>query len=126
MSSEVDIMIWHVHVGVPELQAIDLMQKRCCERRCFKGLSQEEIEEIRNEFYSIGSETEQNQRVLDYFRQHCRRDNTILYTVSGREVCQTCWRMTYGIRFNKFTSLLMKFQAGVLVAQHGRFGRSQT
>ena len=30
--------------------------------------------------------------------------------------------MTYGIRTNKFTSLLTKFQAGVLVAQHGRLG----
>jgi hypothetical protein len=118
-------MIYGMHAGVPEFQAMDLMQKQCCATRCFRGISQEEIEEIRNDFYSVGSETEQNQKVLDYFRQHCRRDNTILYTVSGREVCEVCWRMTYGIRYNKFTCLLTKFNAGVLIAQHGRLGQSQ-
>ena len=111
--------------GVPEFQAADLMQKRCCERRCFRGISQQEIEEIRDEFFRVGSETDQNQRVLDYFRQHSRCDNTILYTVCGREVCQACWRLTYGFRSNKFTVLLKKFQAGVLVAQHGQSGQSQ-
>ena len=70
-------MLLHM-TGVPEFQAVDLMQKRCCEKQCFKGISQEEIEEMRNAFYGAGSETEQNQKcsttsdsILAEIAQYC-------------------------------------------------------
>ena len=81
---------------------------------------------MRGDFYSLATETEQTQHVLDYMREHSRGDRAVLYTVAGRQVCEACFRMVYGLRYNRFASIKAKFHSGVVVAEHGRLGRSQT
>lgn len=116
-------------VGVPEFQISQLMSKHCCNRKnvtCFSKLSHQDIDYTRQEFYNLETETLQNQHVLDYFRRHSSyASKSVLFSVAGKSVCSTCWRMVYGIRYNKFTSLMKKFQEGVIVAQHGHLGSSR-
>ena len=102
-----------------------LLSRKCCSSSvtCFKKLSQLDIEAVRSEYQSLGSETQQNQYVLDYLRRHRRHsDNTVLHSIAGQEVCQLAWRLAYGIRRNKFKCLFTKFANGVMTAEHGRLG----
>lgn len=104
------------------------MTMHCCNRgnvTCFKLLSQNTIEHIRSNIYSV-SETKQTQIILDYMLQHSQGDGHVLYTVGGQSVCEACFRMVYGFRFNRFSSIKAKFQSGVVVAEHGRLGRGKT
>ena len=48
-----------------------------------------------------------------------------MYVVEGCEVCETCFRMVYGFRYNRYNSMKMKFQHGAVVAEHGRLGRGE-
>lgn len=100
----------------------------CCNRKavtCFKLLAQSTIEYIRLSIYSV-SEIEQTQVVVNYMVQHSQGDRHVLYTVGGQEVCETCFCMVYGFRRNRFAAIKTKFLNGVLRAEHGRFGRSET
>lgn len=100
----------------------------CCSRKavtCFKLLAQSTIEYIRLLIYSV-SEIEQTQVVVNYMVQHSQGDRHVLYTVGGQEVCETCFCMVYGFRRNRFAAIKTKFLNGVLRAEHGRFGRSET
>jgi len=102
------------------------MTKTCCDRKevtCFKLLSQAHIESVRRDFYYKMTEIMQTQKVLDYMRDHCRDDKSILYTIAGQEVCETCYRMTLGIRYNRYMSIKAKFLGGAVIAEHGRVGR---
>ena len=103
------------------------MSKCCCSSKkvtCFKLLSQAKIESIQHAFYSSSmTETAQSQKVLDYMREHNADGKTILYTIAGQEVCETCFRMVYGLRYNRFLSIKKKFASGVIVTEHGRLGR---
>ena len=104
------------------------MHKRCCHHKhvtCFRQVSQEAIELCRNELYSGKSETQQNQMVLGYMRQHSGSNKSVLYCVSGQNVCETCWRLTYGIRYNKFQSLKSKFESVVVFVERGLAGKTQ-
>ena len=103
------------------------MTRCCCQRKqvtCFKLLTQATIERIRSTIYSI-SETEQIQLILNYMREHSQGDQGILYSVGGQQVCETCFRMVYGFRYNRFAAMKAKFQSGVVVAEHGRLGRCE-
>lgn len=115
-----------VYVGSPEFPVTSLMTKHCCDRKevtSFKFLSQADIEHIREQFYSSTTETEQTQHLLNYVKEHSQRDKSVLYTVAGQKVCEDCFRMVYGI-YNRFTSVKAKFVSGVVVAEHGRLGKS--
>lgn len=115
------------HAGKPEFKVEEVIVKKCCNRKmitCFKKVSQVAIEICRDHFISNKSEVQQSQFVIDYMRSHVRDDKSILYSVSGQEVCETCWRLTYGIRLNRFKALLLKFERGVVVAEHGLTGKS--
>ena len=101
------------------------MTRHCCSRTgvtCFKLLTQATIERTRALVYSI-SEIEQTQHVLTYMLEHSQ-GSSVLYTVGGQEVCETCFRMVYGFRYNRFNAVKAKFASGVVVAEHGRLGRS--
>lgn len=114
-------------VGTPEFPTRQLLFKHCCDRKkitCFRKLSQLDIDVIREEFYGFGNETVRNQYVLDYFRTHSHDCKKITYTVAGQVICENSWRMVYGIRYNKFKSLILKFQSGVIRAIHGRASSS--
>ena len=114
--------------GTPEFTVEELMHKRCCHRKhvtCFRRVSQEAIELCRNELYSGKSKTQQNQMVLGYMRQHSGSNKSLLYCVSGQKVCETCWRLTYGIRYNKFQSLKSKFESSVVLVEHGLTWKTQ-
>lgn len=107
----------------------ELLLKRCCDKKkmtCFRKISQIVIESCRDHINSYSSETQKNQFVLDYMKDHARRDGSVLYTISGEEVCEMCWRLTYGIRYNKLRSLKEKFNNGVIVLEHGLTGRLNT
>ena len=102
------------------------MTKSCCDRSrvtCFKLLSQHHIESVRHEFYRSSTEVEQTQHIVSYMRQHCRDDRSVLYTVAGNEVCETCFRLVYGIRYKRFLAMKAKFQQGAVIIEHGRFGK---
>lgn len=71
------------------------------------------------------SETSQTQKLLNYMREHGRADGTVLFNVAGEEVCETAFRMVYGLRYNRFSSLKLKYAGGVVLAEHGRVGRGQ-
>ena len=58
-------------------------------------------------------------------REHRRGDGTVLYTVAGRSVCETCFRMVYGVRYNRFSSFKTKLASGVVLAEHGRLGKGR-
>ena len=58
--------------------------------------------------------------------QHSQGDRRVLYTVGGQEVCETCFRMVYGFRYNRFAAIKSKFTSGILVAEHGRLGKVET
>ena len=92
---------------------------------CFRKLSQVDIDRVREHLYSLETETAQNQLVLDYFAQHSSDGSAVMYTVAGKMVCETCWRLVYGLRYNKFSSLKQKFATGVIHVEHGRQGLSQ-
>lgn len=99
----------------------------CCKRKqvtCFKLLTQATIERIRSTVFSL-SKTEQTQLILNYMREHSRSqgDQGVLYTVGAQQVCEMCFRMVYGFRYNRFATVKVKFQSGVVVAEHGRLGR---
>jgi len=103
------------------------MTRSCCQRKqvtCFKLLTQATIESIRSTVYSL-SETEQTQHILNYMREHSQGDEDVLYTVGGQQVCETCFRMVHGFRYNRFAAMKAKYQSGVLVAEHGRLGRCE-
>ena len=83
----------------------------------------ETIEFFRKQFYCL-SETEQTQHILNYMIEHSQGDDrstNILYCVGG----QTCYRMVYGLRYNRFTSIKAKFLNGIIAAEHGLLGKSQ-
>ena len=116
-----------MYLGTPEFPVTELMTKCCCDRKavtCFKLLSQADIERVRQEFYSCSTETQQTQYLLHYMREHSRGDKSVLYTVAGQEVCETSFRMVYGLRYNRFSSVKARFASGVVVAEHGRLGKS--
>lgn len=50
----------------------------------------------------------------------------IKYIIGGEEVCELCWRLVYGIRYNKFRTLKEKFRSGILLLEHRRTGRLNT
>ena len=103
------------------------MTRHCCSKKeatCFKLLTQATIERIRTAVYSK-SETEQTQLILNYLLEHSQGDRSVLYTVGGQEVCETCFRMVYGFRYNRFTSVKAKFERGIVIAEHGRLGRGE-
>lgn len=111
----------------PEFTVSALMAKSCCTPHkvtCFKQLSQACIESVRQDFYTM-SETAQAQKLLNYMREHGRDDGTILYTVTGQEVCATAFRMVYGLRYNRFLSIQSKYSSGVILAEHGRLGKGR-
>lgn len=123
----------HVHayhinlniIGVPEFTIESLLNKTCCNRKavtCFRLLSYADIETTRQHYTHPETETKQNQRILDYFIQHSGCDNVVQYSVAGKKVCETCWRLVCGVRYNKFSNLKRKFQKGVVTVQHGRQG----
>lgn len=104
------------------------MTKWCCNTKavtCFKLLAQSTVENLRSTIYSV-SETEQAQMILNYMVEHSQVDQCVLYTVGGQIVCESCFRMVYGFRYNRFSSIKSKFLNGVLIAEHGRLGRSET
>ena len=101
------------------------MTRSCCARKkitCFKHLSQQSIESIQEKFYAL-SETEQVQKVLTYMNEHSRADGSVLYSVGGQEVCETAFRMAYGLRYNQFASMKLKHSSGAIVAEHGNVGK---
>lgn len=103
------------------------MTHHCCNKKevtCFKLLTQATIERIRTSIYSL-SEIEQNQLILNYLLEHSKTDRSVLYTVGGMEVCDICFRMVYGFRYNRFNTVKVKFQSGVVIAEHGRLGRGE-
>lgn len=103
------------------------MMRKCCNRKevtCFKLLSQDTIEKIRTNLYSL-SETEQTQFILNYMWKHCQGDKSVLYTVGGQCVCEICFRMAYGFRYNRFSVIKAKFEQGVILTEHGRLGKSE-
>ena len=115
-------------LGTPQFPVASLMTRHCCSRKavtCFKLLAQSTIEYIRLSIYSV-SEIEQTQVVVNYMVQHSQGDRHVLYTVGGQEVCETCFCMVYGFCRNCFAAIKTKFLNGVLRAEHGRFGRSET
>lgn len=121
------ILSTFLYLGTPEFPVTKLMTKYCCDRKavtCFKLLSQADIECVRQEFYSCATETEQTQYLLHYMREHSRGDKSVLYTVAGQEICETSFRMVYGLRYNRFSSVKARFASGVVVAEHGRLGKS--
>ncbi len=114
---------------MPEFSVSDLMLMPCCHRdevTCFKLLSQSDIDRVRSEFYSLSSETEQTQFLLSYLRSHIKHDKSVLYTIFGHLVCEKCFRMTYGIRYNRFTAVKKRLESGVVVAEHGLLGRGRS
>lgn len=115
------------YIGLPEFTASALMLRSCCSKgnvTCFKKLSQKSIESIQTAFYAL-SETAQTQQLIQYMREHGRSDGTVLYSIAGEEVCETAFRMVYGLRYNRFSSLKAKYSGGVVLYEHGRFGRGQ-
>lgn len=124
-----NIKLLFFYIGKPEYPVNELMSKRCCNRKeitCFKKLSQCEIEKIRQEFYSLSTEIEQTQHILTFLRTHSRADKSILYNVAGHEVCEVCYRMVYGVRYNRFATVKKKFLMGVVAAEHGLLGMPQS
>lgn len=102
------------------------MHKHCCDRNkvtCFKLLSQAHIESLRHDFYDASNETVQTQKIVEYMRRHCQNDKSVLYTVAGQEVCETCFRLVHGIRYKRFKAMKEKFMSGVVTVYHGSFGR---
>lgn len=100
------------------------MTSHCCSRKfvtCFKKLTQATIEQVRASIYSV-SETEQVQIILTYMLEHSQGNHCILYTVGGQHVCEACFRMVYGFRYNRFAAIKARFESGILVAEHGRLG----
>ena len=69
----------------------------------------------RTSIYSI-SETQQTQIMLNYMLNHSQGGQHVMYTVGGHIVCETCFRLFYGFRYNWFASIKSKFLSGVLVA----------
>jgi len=65
----------------------------------------------------------QTQKIVSYMRQHSRDDGSVLYTVAGQEVCETCFRMVYGIRYKRYSAMKAKFRSGTIVVEHGHLGR---
>lgn len=101
------------------------MTMHCCGKKkvtCFKKITQEAIEKLRKKFYST-SEVQQNQYMLDYMIQHSKSDKSILYTISGEEVCERCWRFVYGVRYNRLQSIKNKFIDNAVLIEHGLTGR---
>ena len=114
-------------LGSPEFPVSDLMTRHCCSKKevtCFKLITQDTRERIRHSLYSL-SETEQTQLILNYLLEHSKKDKSVLYTVGGQEVCENCFRMVYGLRYNRFNSVKIKFQQGVVLTEHGRLGRGE-
>lgn len=51
--------------------------------------------------------------------QHFQGDKSILYTVAGPDVCESAFRLAYGIRYNRFNCVNNKFSSGVHLVEHG-------
>ena len=114
-------------LGVPEFPVEKVITKHCCNRKiitCFEQLSQADIENTRWKFYSYASETEQTQHIIDYMMQHSRGDKKVTYTIAGQQVCETAYRLAYGIRKTRFFSMRAKFNDGVVVVEHGLYKKS--
>lgn len=89
---------------------------------CIRRLSYKDIEQVRNKFYGLRTETAQNQYVIDYLHQHSGSGGEHLYTVGGIEICEKCWRFSYGLRIKRFSRLKQKFSNGTIIVEHGRYG----
>ena len=51
--------------------------------------------------------------VPTYMRNHSKSDTSILYAVARHVACESCFRIAYGIRHNRFASVKKKFLSGV-------------
>ena len=113
-----------IYAGKPQYGAEEVIHKSCCNQNCFHTLSIAEIEEVRSSYYAR-NETQQAQYVVDYLRQHSNMRHgqwQTLFTIAGKTVCKTCWRLAMGIKRSRFVTLLKKFEDGVVQVEHGRSG----
>ena len=118
-------MLYIYCTGSPEFDIIAVFSKHCCDRKeatCFKRLTQATIESVRKQFYAL-SETQQTQHILNYMMDHSQGDACVLYTIGGQKVCEVCFRMAYGIRYNRFSAIKTKFNDGIVVIEHGLTGK---
>ena len=112
-------------IGSLQYQPHELMVKKCCNPKrvtCFKNITETNIQQLQMQFYSLPSETDQKQYMLNYFKCHSKSTGSILYTVGGQLVCQTCFRLCYGIRYNRFINMKRTFSDGILQVEHGLQG----
>ena len=115
-------------VRLPEFSASKLLTKTCCNRKaatCFKLLSQADIENARKRLYFHKTETQQTQYILDKIHESAlQRRQEYSYTLSGHEVCEVCFRLAHGLQHNHFNAIKDKFLDGIIVVEHGKYGRN--
>lgn len=112
--------------GKPEFIPEEVVLMKCCDNRCLRKVSLEDIGNTRETLCSK-SEVDQNQYILDYMNQHLKqRSSDIVYVIGGTVVCEGAWRLATGIKRTRFKSLKDKVTAGVVVAEHGRSGMRYT
>ena len=79
---------------------LTVLSMNCCKNNCLKFLSPSDIECVREKL-----ETEQTQLVIDYLNNHSNKDGKVLHSIAGRQVCEKCWRLVYGIRYNRYQAI---------------------
>lgn len=109
-------------IGKPEFTIEEVMSKKCCEKICFKMLSFIDVKSIRERIDCLSTETQQNQFIIKYLCEHGNVHTPPIYIVSGKEVCEQCWRMCAGLRRKRFQRLKNKFLSGTVYIEHGRQG----
>lgn len=108
--------------GTSEFTIPEVLVKKCCEKQCFRQLSFLDIQTIREQIQGL-SETIQNKFIVKYLFEHSGAGFVSpVYNVSGKIVCEKCWRLSCGVRRKRFSRLKSEVSQGAVTIEHGRQG----
>ena len=97
----------------------------CCENKCLRKLSIDDINHCEANIKSKG-QTDWRNYLLEYLHSHSKHDDNGGYVtefvVKGRKVCKEAWLLVHDIKKETFRRMYGQFQKGAVNVEHGHLG----
>lgn len=105
-----------------------LLAMPCCEKKCMRKLSVEDVNATELHFRNM-DQTQQCNYVLSYLSDHSQVDYSGDYVtefmVKGKSVCREVWLLIHSINKEWFRRLFNKFKEGAVEVEHGNKGNKK-
>ena len=100
----------------------------CCDKRCMRKLSVEDIHSTELHFCSK-DQTEKRNYVLDYLSGHSQvldsGEYATQFKVKMRTVCREAWLLIHSLNMEWFRRVFNKFKEGAVEVEHGNKGQKK-